>query len=178
MLDPINIFSTAAISILQSLVKNAIDELNAQGHKLTGALEKSFEIKVTQTAEGIVGSILQNDYAIDLDTGVKASDIPSLRSAAGKKYVNDLIDYFKKRGYSLSQAKSYGVATAKKASRIGHPTQPYYNNRVYSKNGRRTGWIEASYSEENINKALDKVDFGKHVQEILDDLVNEVNLVS
>lgn len=150
--------------MLEFLIEAAKQELKDQGHYLTGKLDRSFESKIeTVVNDTVTGRILQEDYALTLDSGIAPEDV----NPNDPIYIKGLQDYFKKRGYSITKSKGLANATAIKASRIGHPTKPYYKGRVYSKNGRRTGWIAAAYSQKNIDAAESLLRLDKWIDAIV-----------
>lgn len=153
------------------LVKAAKEELREQGHRLTGSLERSFEIKFMESADTIKAQILQLDYGIDLDTGIPANKI----NPNDPTYLKGLTDFFRRRtNLTGSELKGRVRATALKASKIGHPTKPYYGGKVYSKNGRRTGWTKIAYSEDNISKMEKLIAFDSFIESIVNSAFQEV----
>lgn len=165
---------------LQYLIQQAREELAEQGHKLTGRLSNSFETAIEGLAtDCVTAKILQEDYALVLDKGIKRSRVPfSRRSGRGgkSKYIEGLIDFFRKRGKSLKDAKSFAFATAMKAKyRTGHPTRPYYQGRSYSRNGRRTGWTKQAYSQRNLQEFEKILRFADFAEELVIDIVQEIN---
>jgi hypothetical protein len=143
---------------LEYLMQEAKQELEDQGHKNTGATEKSFEIDISGTLNSIIGGkILQAEHAIVLSVlneGVRPQNIPfsGLSGNGGKsKYIEGLITYVQQKngGLSIKEATGIAFAIAITQKREGSPTKGSY---LYSKNGRRTGWIEAAYSEEKLQR--------------------------
>lgn len=118
-------------------------ELRDQGHKLTGGLIRSLEYKVRRTANEVLIDFFSAPYGRILNTGVPARKIPfSPGAPRGKtsKYIEGLIRYAKKRfGFSKKQATRRAFQIANAHKREGMPTRGSYR---FSKNGRRTGWID------------------------------------
>jgi len=128
------------------LRREIIKELEGQGHKASGALIRSLEIKIVQTTKGLEGQVWLNDYSRYLNTGVPAARIPfsGRRSGGGNrksKFITALIRWagFVKRGLSFKGRKSFAFAVAHKLKKEGMPTRGSF---AFSKNGRRKGWEE------------------------------------
>ena len=165
---------------LQYLIDRAHQELKDQGHRLTGNLERSFKFTIDGLKTDCVnGKILHADYGLTLDQGIKRSKVPFSRpSGRGgrSKYIEGLIDFFRKRGKTLKEAKSFAFATAMKAKqRTGHPTRPYFAGRTHSSNGRRTGWTKIAYSKTNIDEFTRILRFSDFAEELVFQIVNSAN---
>jgi|AACY02.7.fsa_nt_gi hypothetical protein len=119
-----------------------IAEYKAQGHVLTGKLVDTIDYTITKQFMGYRADMYVQDYALPLETGVSPSRIPytpGKRTGAGRsKFIEGLIDFFVKRGRSMTDAKSAAFATATVMKRDGMPTRGSYK---YSNNGRRKGAI-------------------------------------
>lgn len=134
-------------SQIQSLSRYVIDRLRRewidQGHNLSGEMVKSLEAKVSRKADGFVFAFLGNEYGDPVNTGVPSERIPYTpgRSKGGKsQYIQGLIRYAERRmNLRGKEAVSAAFAIARKHKREGMPTRASYR---YSKNGRRTGWID------------------------------------
>lgn len=165
---------------LQFLIDEAKRELEDQGHKLTGNLERSFRLTIEGLeTDCVTGKILHADYGLALDTGIKRSKVPFTRPTGRggrSKYIEALIAFFRKKGKSSKEAKQFAFATAMKAKyRTGHPTRPYYNNKSYSSNGRRTGWTKRAYSKSNLEQFAKIVRFGELAEELVFQITQSVN---
>jgi hypothetical protein len=104
------------------------EELRAQGHFLTGALERSIKSKQTTSGGKSVIDIEALEYADDLLEGVAPehidqADIAGLTIYAQKRFV-----------LSGKAAVKAAVAIARKHAQEGNPTQNSYN---YSATGER-----------------------------------------
>ncbi len=122
-------------------IKKFQDNIDAQGHNLTGRLKGSFETVTTSTNSGIKADIMVEGYGQFVDQGVKAARIPySGRSGRGgkSKYIEGLKEFFIKRGRGATEALRAAFATAAKHRREGMPTRASYR---FSRNGRRLGII-------------------------------------
>lgn len=150
-----------ALKVVKRSAEHLIDmmkeELEDQGHNLTGFLSDSIVYKVTEIPDGFKASIYVQDYGIPLNTGVKANRIPYMRgSGAGKsKYIEGLTQFALLRhlASNLREAKQVAFAIANKHKKEGMPTRDSY---VFSANGRRKDWINvvAEQQEDVIKKAM------------------------
>lgn len=144
-------FSATILLILTSLMEEAlkfiigviISELRAQGHYLTGRLEKSIEMRTFEETDKLIGQILMESYGVILDKGVGANRIPYQRGSGAKKskYIEALFAYVKLRRPSMGdkQALSFAFAIANAAKKTGHPLPGSY---AFSQNNRRKNWAE------------------------------------
>lgn len=123
---------------------NIQKELVAQGHKLTGGLASDIDIEISQDGDNIQGRLLIRKYGIYIDRGIKADRIPYTRASrrgGTSKYIQGLIDFWQKRGLQTREAKRAAFATAQAHKREGMPTRNSYR---FSRNNRRTGFLQAS----------------------------------
>lgn len=143
-------------------------ELRAQGHFLTGALERSIQSKQTTSGGKSVIEMEALDYADDLFEGIPPEHIDESDIAG-------LIEYAKKRfGYSGNKAIKTAVAIARKHAKEGNPTRASYqysstgerlfaNVEAYNKNEAEYGnFLETGVSAEIdqfINKTFDQTFF-------------------
>lgn len=127
-------------NLLEEIREELRGEYQQQGHKLTGKLIGELRIEVTTGISGTTGRIYAVPYARYLETGVAPSRIPFSPGSAKRtsKYIDALIDYWKKRGRTPAEAKRAAFATANKQKREGMPTRSSFR---FSRNGRRTGAI-------------------------------------
>lgn len=135
-------------SFTADLIKEFRDELERQGHKLTGSLSNSFEFRISESRDQIISVISFNDYGEYVDRGVMARDIPySGRTGAGgkSKYIQGLIRFFQLRGVGGDQAVRAAFATAAVHKREGMPTRA--SNR-FSSVGTRKGFIDRAIESE------------------------------
>lgn len=115
-------------------------ELVDQGHRLSGDLIRSLEFKVRTQAANLVIDFLSNEYGEELNTGVPASKIPRYPSVEYLRLVQALTRYATRRmGLRGKAAKRAGHAIVRAWQREGKPTRASYR---FSKNGRRTGWVD------------------------------------
>lgn len=110
-------------------------EMRAQGHTLTGAMEDSVEGRQTKdTLEGFAIS-----YTKFVEHGVPAS-------SASMKQFPFVVRYFQKRGLSEKEAKGAAAATIRKWMKEGMSTQA---SKRFSKTGARQHAIEAAFVGHN-----------------------------
>lgn len=126
---------------MEALRKRLIAELQAQGHRLTGALEKSIAYEIRQSPGRITAVMTAADYGLIIEFGVPANRIPyGGRTGRGgvSKYIQGLVRFFELRGLSGREALGAAFATATKHKREGMPSRGSY---AFSSNGRRTGFV-------------------------------------
>ena len=132
--------TTAIRAAMTGLQKRLIAELQAQGHRLTGALEKSIQYEVKVEGDTITAVMTALDYGLVMEFGVPANRIPYGKGGGGtSKYIQGLVRFFTLRGLGSREALSAAFATAKKHKREGMPSRGSY---AFSSNGRRTGFVK------------------------------------
>jgi hypothetical protein len=148
---------------LKAVVKEALaEEWIAQGHQMTGKAISTMEMETEQTIERLSLSGYMLQYAVILNSGVKAANIPYSRGSGAKtsKYIDGLIDYVKKRmNISNEQkAKSIAFAIATEQKKFGMPTTGSFK---FSSTGKRTDWITEAFrhKEEDIQKEINNIMF-------------------
>lgn len=138
-------------------VKMGRDELTAQGHRASGKLIDTMEYVVTADGklQEVTAEILVQDYGITINDGLEAAKVPR-SGAAAQKYVSGLIDWARlvKSDLDSSERRQFALNVYAKHKEEGMPTKASF---AFSRNGRRTGWIEAAYkdSEGRILEALE-----------------------
>lgn len=133
-----------------------VDELRAQGHYNTGALEESIEGKIStkKGAHVLEGSAAY--YAMILHHGFGPEK-------ASWKQFPFLVEYFRTKGFAEKEAKGIAAATIRTWMREGMPSSGSY---AYSSNGRRLEVIAI------VKKAINgKVNF--EVKKGLDQIINQ-----
>jgi hypothetical protein len=107
-------------------------ELVAQGHNNTGSLIESVRINIVEVFNGVILEASTLDYGTYLDRGRRAGSMPPVDAL--KKWV-------KERGLASQEKEvnsiAWAIATAIKKQ--GSPTKGAYR---YTKNGKRTNWID------------------------------------
>lgn len=101
-------------------------QLKRQGHRLTGALEESFEDQIKETAEKTIINFLMNNYGVYLNDGIPPERIPYTPpppARGGKsKYIQGLIRWAKlKFRYDEKRAQRVAFAVAAKHKKKGYP---------------------------------------------------------
>ena len=119
-----------------------------QGHTLTGRLSQSTDFEIEASDTEIRAKMFMEDYGLNVEFGVKANRIPF--SPPGKRggtslYIQNLIEFFEKRGLETEEATGAAFATAYVHSREGMPTKA---SSKYSTTGQRTGFISAVLQDE------------------------------
>ena len=102
------------------------EELARQGHKLTGALVKSFEVRVKEKADSVSIEFLMLNYGLSLESGIKPSKIPYTIGGEPRggtsKYIQGLIAFaLKKFTPDKRRAKQIAFAIAHKQKQEGYP---------------------------------------------------------
>lgn len=116
-------------------------ELEQQGHRLTGSLEKSLQYTIKPVGDGYSAVMYSADYGIYLEFGVRSARIPySGRTGRGgkSKYIEGLTVYFQRRGLPQREAQRAAFATAAVHKREGMPTRASFR---FSRTGERTGYV-------------------------------------
>lgn len=132
----------SVVDVIMTLLQKELQgELRAQGHRLSGALERSLVYEKEKTSRGIVAKMYSEDYGLTVNFGVPASRIPYTpggRRGGTSLYIQGLIEFWEKRGLADREAVGAAFATAAKHSREGMPTRASYR---FSSTGERTGFI-------------------------------------
>lgn len=115
-------------------------ELEDQGHVLTGTLRDSIRYEVTRLPNTIQAIVFMKTYGENIDKGVKPGDVPFNPGSGAKssKYIDGLQRFWMLKGLDSKEALSAAFATAKKHKKEGMPTRSSYD---FSKNGKRTGFF-------------------------------------
>lgn len=127
------------------------EEFTKQGHSLTGALEDTISIIITQLGTKVIGEMWVNDYYKFVDQGVSADRIPfSGATGAGgtSKYIQALVEYAKVR-MSISddkEALSVAFAIAHTHKKEGMPSVA---SSAFSSTGERKGFFTETLKESN-----------------------------
>lgn len=118
------------------------DEMVAQGHHLTGAMEDSLSSDIYQKSKAHIMEGFSVYYAKFVNEGFPAE-------SASFKQVPFLIEYFIKRGFPVASsnkqtatATTMAFATVRKWMKEGMPTQA---SKRFSSTGSRTNMIENAF---------------------------------
>lgn len=141
---------------LMVFVREIRNEIEQQGHVLTGKLLKSVRFDLQPNEYGYRGKIYWESYGSKLETGLKPFQVPSVftRSRSPSEYLLGLIEFWQKRGLSGRSATKAAIATQRKHKREGMPTRASYR---YSKNGARTGMVKRTVKGVGLRIVLDFV---------------------
>lgn len=137
-------------TILDLLIKKFKEELRNQGHVSTGRLESSFEAKVLITGSGVIGYVYAEGYGLTLNTGLTPDQV----IARGQDHLSGLIRYFQFKGLSGRELFRAAYSTWNAHKTVGIPTPGSFS---FSRNGRRTGWIDVvlNENEEFVRKEIE-----------------------
>lgn len=155
------------------LVKLLQIELAGQGHKASGDLMRSIVATTQNTLQGVESSISNLKYGKQLNDGIPASKVPRF----GIEYGNLLFALvkwirLKKLAFGADKAYRFAKNIIRKAQTTGFPTPGSYK---FSKNGRRTGWIDyvASTYQIKLEGKVEKASFDL-VDRYLDAKIKEI----
>lgn len=139
-------FQEAADRLLSYAARAVKKELSEQGHRLTGSLERTTRTELQVGSEQITGRVVMNEYFAYLERTLPANRVPYRRGSGAKrsKAVEGLERYWKLRGLAPKEARSATFATLNKWKQEGRPTRASFR---FSKNGRRTGFLESAIKE-------------------------------
>ncbi len=162
MLTEKDVLEEASKILIEAIHK----ELRAQGHYLTGTLERSITGTVQETPQGgiLIGTALY--YGGILNAGVTAARVPfGGRTGNGgtSKYIQALINYFMLRGLPEKEATRAAFATAMKQKEEGMPTNA---SSAHSNTGTRLNFIGAV--RDATGPTLDRVVLGA-IDKIVDE---------
>lgn len=116
--------------ICDEIVADLRHELEQQGHKDTGALDKSIRYEITQTGNDIEIGFYYLEYGKDLNDGVKPQNV--------NYKLTDLAGWAQRKGITNLPALQ------KLHKKVGIPTRGSYK---FSKNGRRTMFKDVIVNE-------------------------------
>ena len=164
------------IERLENILDEALlNEWEAQGHSITGAVVKEIEYRIVQTINEVILSGHMPFYGNIITKGVKADKIPySGRTGRGgvSKYIQGLQKFAQLR-MGLDEKKSLGVvfAIANTQKKSGMPTPGSYR---YSSTGKRTEWISDALrnSEDKLIIAIRELT-NEHISLSIDALVKK-----
>ncbi len=136
-----------AIELLaEFLIREFQKELEEQDHVATGNLRDNIDYEIKEKGDGFEIVFNSEEYGKYVDTGTKAG-----------RYVpiDNLIQWIETKGIASGEKeiKNAAYAIQRKIYNEGTPTSGSYK---YSKNGRRTDWIQfvAESNTAKINKRL------------------------
>lgn len=161
-----------ALKQILEFVKSEIQkELAEQGHRATGKLIDSIEIRIEKISGNYRGSIYIEDYGFILDKGVAANKVPYNPNSGAKssRYIEALKKWIAvvKPGLSERNRTSFAFAIAKTAKKEGHPTRGSY---AFSKNSRRKEWAKYAI-DKNEKKIEGMLNLGQSIAALVDNFV-------
>lgn len=142
-------FVRIALNAMEDLVESGVAELTEQGHVDTGEGVRSLEVEILEKGkEKLRLAIKGNDYLLDLDQGVPPDKV-DLSAEAEQK----MLAWAARRRPALSDSnrRRFVFLVMNKAAIVGYPLDGAY---LYTKNGRRTGWIDAGI-EKNVEQIFE-----------------------
>jgi len=156
--------SVILLKSMQIAIDEITNEIIQQGHSNTGALVRSVKPHIKLIEDGLRGEITMLDRYIFIQNKTPGARIPFAGGRKGKgkiksKYIQALISFFKRKG--AENAVSAAFATAHKQKKEGRPTKGSF---LFSKNGRRTGFL--NYSLKNIEQRIYErlsIDISKYI---------------
>lgn len=144
------------------------EEIILQGHNNTGSLLESVRLTINEVFSGIVIEASTLDYGTYLNTGRRAGTMPP---------VNAIKRWVEQRGIASQEKEvnSIAWAIATKIKQEGIPTRGAMK---FSKNGRRTNWIEAVLfdNEQIITDYIERA-MGAQIEIVLTDITKQINRV-
>jgi len=157
----------ALISLGVTLEKDLADELVSQGHRLTGKLIASIEVKLASMIDKLQLEGKFEDYGIVVDTGVDASVVRSklFNPGSGRKrsrYITGLINWARiKFSVDARKAKGIAFAIAHTHLKTGIPTSGErgkgWVSKTLVKNEKKIFNVMSKASEDQINVLIDNL---------------------
>lgn len=127
------------------LADRFIVELRDQGHVATGKLLRSVVAKVTDTLNKIEVGLSHLDYGIAVNTGTPAAQVPRTI-----KFIMDLKAWIRVKRIANGvdkEVENIAVLMAKRMWKKGIPLPGSYR---FTRNQRRTGWIDYIFEKYNV----------------------------
>ena len=137
--------------MLTALIRGAVEELKAQGHVASGEGIRSFEPRVLKPSPTFfLGQVLVNEYVMKLDKKQKPQVVP----------LGQLIRWASnvRSGLTAVEQTSFALRVRASIARVGIPSPGSYK---FSKNRRRTGWVEfgAKASAKDMDRLIENSDY-------------------
>lgn len=134
---------------IMQLIREAMrDQIDVQGHRMTGKLSDSITFTVSENGSEVTGQMFIEDYGVYVEVGVSADRIPYGKGGGkpgGKsQYIQGLISFWEHKGLSGREAIGAAFATAKVHAREGMPSR---SSSKYSQSGKRTGFIKEAVND-------------------------------
>lgn len=137
------------------LTQEIARQFTAQGHRNTGRFISSLRFK-TRFGSGLIDiTVTGEGYGLILNNGVRRNRIPfngtrprGQGSGRRSAYIEGLKKYVKQRGIASGDKEALGIAFAiAKSHKNKAPGMPSKRSRRFSRNGKRTGFIEDAIKE-------------------------------
>lgn len=153
------------------------EELINQGHENTGRLISELRYDIVKDADGFTLQIFMDKYGIFVNNGVTGSRIAYNRGSGAKNslYIQALMEWIRQKGIESGdrEVKNFAFAIANKHKKEGMPTS---GSSRFSKNGRRTGFIDDTIEKNSFEVANELTfDIGNSVEIFFDNLVRKTN---
>ena len=146
----------------QVLSEALMNEFEAQGHKMSGAVVRDIEYVVKQEVNKISIAGMMYPYANYLAAGTKAAKIPFSGIGGGgtSLYIQALKNYARQRMGIDNEKKALSVAfaIAHTQKKQGMPTRGSY---AYTSTGKRTDWVTEAFKrdEQKITDVVEEMAF-------------------
>lgn len=141
-MTPEQAFESLGSEVAEIVLLAVRNELEQQGHNMTGALSNSIQYQIKAEATKVMIEYSLYDYGMVQNYGIKPENIK-----IGRGLIDGLTKFVERRiGKSGKEATSIAFAIAKKMKKEGMPTKNAFG---YSKNGRRLNWIDEGLKEAN-----------------------------
>lgn len=167
MTETRDLLRAAADAVLEGILiaKGSIKkELVDQGHVLTGRLRDSIREEVSWDDRQAQAILWAEDYAVIVNIGLDKSKV--------RYPISVMIEYFRKRGLPIKEAKRAAYATRNVHQREGMPTKA---SSRFSKNGYRRGFVQRGLDPvmKSISEAFEKR-MGYEVEIIFNKVVQKI----
>lgn len=113
-----------AIKVAERVLDHQVANFLKRGLNCTGDTVKSWMAEIESSgSDTAIAVVSAAKHVIFLNSGIPASSIPYSRGsgAGSSKFISGLIQYFKNKGLSASDAKNAAFATANAAKKRGLP---------------------------------------------------------
>jgi len=151
----------------QLIIAKGIENLNSQGHNVTGDLIRSLESKVYNQANDYIGEISGLKYGLAQETGFKPN---SNRGGSSFLWVANLMKWLTDKGLVKDITKAHGVAFVVMRSQI--------NKGMHTRNGnfapQYQNWLSNSITEtqSEVDKIIEDA-MDESMQKFIDSFINE-----
>lgn len=125
------------------------EESTAQGHYLTGSLQRRQTLTVSESPDRSSAALSMPGYGFYVNNGVAPANVPFQEGSGAKhsKYIDALTRFWELRGLVGQEAVSAAFALAKKHKREGMPTNGSY---LFSRTGQRKNFVEVAIKKNQV----------------------------